>query len=207
MALILLGSALSRRMLNGQFLCWSFMSEVDRIFPPRAEGADVTKAGEKRFIRATSRKRGLASAQTRIVEVVHLRSSKSKPADEPRQRVVARQHAESWPDGFRAKTAAPESIFGVAPVESKPSPPTVHVMAGWDPSPKPPAAIPPPPVDAVAAGGQQPLASRRKAPRAVSRRFADPFADDDTGANCLRCGYLVERAREDRGKMTCSRCG
>jgi hypothetical protein len=183
------------------------MSEIDRVFPPRAEDADVTKAGEKRFIQATSRKRGLASAQTRIVEVVHLRSSKSKPADEPSHRAVARQHAESWLDGLRAKTAAPESIFGVASVGSKPSPPTVHVMAGWDPSPKPPAATPPPPADAVVAGGQQPPAFRRKAPRVVSRRFADPFADDDSGANCLRCGYLVERAREDRGKMTCSRCG
>jgi hypothetical protein len=183
------------------------MSEVDRVFPPRAEEADVVKAGEKRFIQATSRKRGLASAQTRIVEVVHLRSTRSKPADEPRQRVVARQHAESWPDGFRAKTAGPKSTFEAAPFVPEPSPPTVHVMAAWDPSPKPPAATPPPAADAVTAEAQQQPAPQRKAPRAVSRRFADPFADDDSGANCLRCGYLVERAREDCGKMTCSQCG
>jgi hypothetical protein len=139
--------------------------------------------------------------------VVHLRSTRSKRADEPRQRVVARQHAESWPNGFRAKTAAPEPTFNVAPFVPEPSPPTLHVMAAWNPSPKPPAVVPPPPADAVTTEAQQPTASRRRAPRVVSRRFADPFADDDSGANCLRCGYLVEKAREDRGKMTCSQCG
>jgi hypothetical protein len=102
-------------MLNAQFWCWSFMSEVDRVFPPRAEELDVAKAGEKRFIQATSRKRGLGSAQTRTVEVVHLRSTRSKPAGVFRHRVVARQHAESWPDGFRAKTAGPDSTFNAAP--------------------------------------------------------------------------------------------
>jgi hypothetical protein len=139
--------------------------------------------------------------------VVHLRSTRSKPAGVFRHRVVARQHAESWPDGFRAKTAGPDSTFNAAPFTPEPLPPTVHVMAAWDPSPKPPAAVPPPAADSVAVDGQQPPASWRGEPRVVSRRFADPFADDDSGANCLRCGYLVERAREYRSKMTCSRCG
>jgi hypothetical protein len=42
---------------------------------------------------------------------------------------------------------------------------------------------------------------------ARTRRFADPFAADDDCANCLRCGYLVEKARDRRGLMTCSECG
>ncbi|MDO9712800.1 hypothetical protein [Paracraurococcus lichenis] len=42
---------------------------------------------------------------------------------------------------------------------------------------------------------------------ATARRFADPFAMGDDGANCLRCGYLVEAEREGRGLLTCSACG
>jgi hypothetical protein len=81
-------------------------------------------------------------------------------------------------------------------------------MAAWDRSPKPPVDVPlTPTMENAVADASQPRATRAKAQKTVSRRFADPFADDDTGANCLRCGYLVERAREDRGKMTCSRCG
>jgi hypothetical protein len=193
---------------RGNLQCWSFMSEVDRVFPPRTEGTDVTQTGEKRFIQATSRKRGLAPAQTRIVEVVHLRSTRSKPAEEPRRRAVARQHAETWPDGFRAKTAAPQIAFDVALSVPEPAPPTIHVVEGWNPLPTPAVAVSPTPLaNTVTAEVQLPPATRLKARKAVSRRFADPFARDDTGANCLHCGYLVERVREDRGKMTCSQCG
>lgn len=57
----------------------------------------------------------------------------------------------------------------------------------------------------------KPTASPRRQPRVatpkVERRFADPFAAEDTGANCLRCGYLVEPTRERRGLMTCASCG
>jgi hypothetical protein len=81
-------------------------------------------------------------------------------------------------------------------------------MAAWDPSPKPPVDVSLTPTAGNAvADGPQPGATRSKAQKDASRRFADPFADDDSGANCLRCGYLVERAREDCGKMTCSQCG
>jgi hypothetical protein len=44
-------------------------------------------------------------------------------------------------------------------------------------------------------------------PAATVRRVADPFDADDDGANCLRCGYMVEPARERRGLMTCAACG
>ena len=33
------------------------------------------------------------------------------------------------------------------------------------------------------------------------------FSPDDGGANCIRCGYLVEPAREKRGLTTCSGSG
>jgi hypothetical protein len=40
----------------------------------------------------------------------------------------------------------------------------------------------------------------------VARGFADPFANDDDGANCIRCGFLVEAAQESRGMLTCANC-
>lgn len=40
-----------------------------------------------------------------------------------------------------------------------------------------------------------------------ARRFANPFDAGDDGANCMRCGYAIEREREKRGVMTCSECG
>ena len=48
---------------------------------------------------------------------------------------------------------------------------------------------------------------RKQPAMAPARRIADPFDPNDDGANCLRCGYAVERARERRGLMTCAVCG
>ena len=45
------------------------------------------------------------------------------------------------------------------------------------------------------------------APKMTERLFADPFSHDDGGANCMRCGYLVEPVREKRGLVTCLGCG
>jgi len=39
------------------------------------------------------------------------------------------------------------------------------------------------------------------------RRVVDPFDAEDDGANCMRCGYAVEPAREKRGLLTCAHCG
>jgi hypothetical protein len=40
----------------------------------------------------------------------------------------------------------------------------------------------------------------------VGHAFADPFAAEDTGTNCIRCGYLVSPEREKRGLLTCHQC-
>jgi hypothetical protein len=55
--------------------------------------------------------------------------------------------------------------------------------------------------------GRSGLPTRIRTSKSQTRRFADPFDDDESGANCFRCGYLVEQARESRGLMTCSKCG
>jgi hypothetical protein len=51
------------------------------------------------------------------------------------------------------------------------------------------------------------VAPPRPRTRKPERRVADPFDAHDDGANCLRCGYVVEPAREKRGLMTCAACG
>jgi hypothetical protein len=59
----------------------------------------------------------------------------------------------------------------------------------------------------VVARRGRPRIPKAPAPVSTAQRFADPFAADDDGANCLRCGYLVEPARERRGLLTCATCG
>lgn len=50
-----------------------------------------------------------------------------------------------------------------------------------------------------------PKALRRARSGPASRRVADPFDADDGSANCIRCGYAIESAREQRGLMTCAK--
>jgi hypothetical protein len=88
----------------------------------------------------------------------------------------------------------------------------MHVMEAWEPSPRqpetPPVAKPAePPVGTAVVERRKPRISKPNTQMVTPRHFADPFADDDGGANCIRCGHLVERAREKRGLTTCSQCG
>ena len=113
-------------------------------------------------------------------------------------------HAETWPEGFRAKPLLP---LPAPPVTPEPEQPAVHVMPMWSPFPGNLAQ----PVAEHAelhtdAASRKRRVANPRMPKATERFFADPFAEDDTGANCLRCGYLVEPAREKRSLTTCARC-
>jgi hypothetical protein len=82
-------------------------------------------------------------------------------------------------------------------------------MPMWEPSPQQhvsPAELTEPPAETAIADHRKPRVSKPRSLKVAERRFADPFADDDGGANCIRCGYLVEQAREKRGLMTCLKC-
>jgi hypothetical protein len=76
------------------------------------------------------------------------------------------------------------------------------MWAQLPPQPAPPVLKP----DEPRVGSLVARQRRPRAGKAAVRRFADPFSNED-GANCLRCGYLVEPAREKSGLMTCSGCG
>jgi len=119
---------------------------------------------------------------------------------------------EIWPEeGFRAASALPLPQQDMPPVAPEPAQPTVHVMPMWEPSPQQPAqpVVAPAelPIETAVVEPRRPRTAKPKTPKAMARRFADPFANDDTGANCIRCGYLIEQAREKRGLITCSTCG
>jgi hypothetical protein len=74
-------------------------------------------------------------------------------------------------------------------------------MPGWEPLLAPVEPVEP---------AVKPVRNRHRQPRAArpaaERAFADPFAAEDTGTNCIRCGYLVEPEREKRGLLTCNQC-
>ena len=137
-----------------------------------------------------------------MVEVVHRRSGHKAPPTEP-------ETAASWPEGVQghsAPTLPPVEDPAASPV---PAPPVGHLMPGW----KPLLA----PLQPTEPTGKIPAASRSRLrvakperpesqPMSNGRVFADPFAADDTGTNCIRCGYLVSPAREKRGLLTCLQC-
>jgi hypothetical protein len=58
----------------------------------------------------------------------------------------------------------------------------------------------------VVEAGHDPGRPRKQPASAPTRRVADPFNASDDGANCMRCGYAIESAREKRGMMTCLSC-
>lgn len=187
------------------------MSEADRVFP-RKEGQGASSPSvEKRLILSAPRRSGLGAGKSRVVEVVHVRRGKGRPTEESSRPAPWDLRAETWPEGIHPKAALPLPQADVQPAPPEPAQPTVHVMPMWEPSPQqsaPPVAEPiEPPAETAVAEHRKPRTSKPPAAKTRARPFADPFADDDNGANCIRCGYLVEQGREKRGFMTCLKCG
>jgi hypothetical protein len=178
------------------------MSEIDRVFSRfRDEKAPTTDRRETRSVP----QRGTRGSRT--VEVVHVRSgAPGRAADQagPRSSGV---RAASWADGFPARDAPPAFPDAPKPAAATPTAPTFHVMPARSPSVPAAEAAPavpdPRPDIAVRRGRGRP---RKTTALATARRIADPFDPTDEGANCLRCGYVVEPAREKRGLMTCEQC-
>ena len=185
------------------------MSEADRVFPARKRQGFQPAASEQRLIQGRPRRGEMGSGQTRVVEVVHIRRDRAQSGT-PSRTDPSSAHAETWLEGFRAKPAQQPPAPDIPEAVPASVQPTVHVMPMWKPSSPQPAepAVPPDATAAatVVAGRGRPRIPKAPASQRTVRRFADPFADED-GANCIRCGYLVEPAREKRGLLTCSVCG
>lgn len=181
------------------------MSDIDRVFAQL--GGKRSSDGDQRELRRIPRKGNAAGS--RVVEVVRLPAKGAPSPGGASRQTDHRLRAATWDDGFPAKSAPSSSLFSPPPAADAPPPvappvvaPVVHVMPGWAPSSVEPETRPAP-----AAEAKPRVARTRRTTPAVSRRVADPFDAADDVANCLRCGYVVEPARERRGLMTCAACG
>ena len=179
------------------------MSDADRLFSHSGQRRSRTAPAETRFIVKAPRRGGLGTGQSRVVEVVHLRSSQARPRQADAGLDLRHAHAETWPEGLRTKPVPlplPQDITPAAPTSQ---PPVGHVLTRWTPTPPLVAQLAAEPVapapEPVAVPSRRPRATKRCPASATQRRFADPFARHDDGTNCLRCGYLVEPARAKRG--------
>lgn len=173
------------------------MDDKDRVFSRFKN--DGPEASDRREMLTISRRAGTSGS--RVVEVVHVRSGGALK-DRPR-RVDTHVRAASWDDGFPAKQAAAPGVF-VAPAPAAAPAPTAHLMPAWEPAAAEETPPPPPTPRTEGQGRGRPRKARTDAP---PRHVADPFDALDDGANCMRCGYAIETAREQRGLMTCSACG
>lgn len=184
------------------------MSDANRVFLHQSKR--TTSSSQTRHIVTAPRKNGSGTISSRVVEVVHVARRSSGPGKDQPSSTPWNAHVEAWPDGFRAKPPAPALPQETQPTASYIPPPTVHVMPAWEPSVQQPAPTAAEPVlgpnSTQAVEGLTRHDAKPRSPKMAVRRFADPFADSDDGANCIRCGYLVERAREARGLWTCSKC-
>ena len=169
------------------------MSDIDEVFPPRGGKDGRAPRGEQRIISTTNRKSGLS----RSIQVVQL-SRRGLASGDDRAAIGG-----SGPPGepshfeYEAKPKPSPTLFDMQPSPTpKPLPQVGHIVERTPRLLVPLVAQP------------EPVAPRKARGRPRRERtFADPFAADESGANCFRCGYLVEAAREKRGKLTCAACG
>jgi len=181
------------------------MDDIDRVFARFKD--DNPEPTNRRETLSIPRRNGAAGSRT--VEVVHLRSG-TGTKDRP-QRLDPRVRAASWDGGLLAQRPAATPVLP-APVAAVATPPATHVMPAWEPAATKEASSAP--ASEKVAGAPDATARRGRGrprkevfPTPPARHVADPFDSSDDGANCMRCGYAIEAARERRGLMTCGACG
>ncbi len=181
---------------------WSRMSEADRVFSRMTTPGSLPSPEDKQFLHVTSRRRGATAGQSRVVEVVHRRSGHMAPSAEPAR-------AATWPEELQGRSASTLPLAEAPAATPVPAPQVGHLMPGWEPLLPPLQPTEPACKSPAATRPQRRVAKPGRSenqPVSPGRAFADPFAADDSGTNCIRCGYLVSPAREKRGLMTCMQC-
>ncbi len=206
------------------------MDDKDYVF---ARFKDDKLASANRRETLTIPRRAGASG-SRVVEVVHVRSG-GAVKDRP-QRKDHYVRAATWDGGFPTKQT-PRVSMPIEPAAPDAAEPVTHVMPAWAPAtaeidaapaeglgaeprrgrgrPRKQLSFGPGATTAGAARAEEADVSpnrgsvrpREQPVSIATRRVADPFNPSDDGANCMRCGYAVELAREKRGLMTCAACG
>jgi hypothetical protein len=195
------------------------MADIDHVF---ARFHDDHAAPQPQRELLSIPRRGTSSG-SRTVEVVHVRSGASSKSQDQRPRESGLRSA-TWAEGFPTKPA-PNRLPVELSAPTEPPQPAVHVMPMWEPAHADPEPTQPESkrrgrprkvvnemaLIATDPHAPPPEAKRRGRPRKIAsetaRVAADPFDPNDGGTNCLRCGCLVQPAREKRGLMTCGSCG
>lgn len=181
------------------------MDDKDRVFARFKD--DKPEASNRRELLTIPRRTGASGS--RVVEVVHIRSG-GAIKDRPRK-IDTYVRAASWDGGFQAKQPVATPLLP-APVAAAATTPTTHVMPAWEPAATKEASLAPGSLKVAEAPDVAARHSRGRPRKEVStpplpRRVADPFDASDDGANCMRCGYAIEPAREKHGLTTCLACG
>src|SRR3954453_6482158 len=83
------------------------MSEADRVFPYQEGEGTPSSSTVKRLILSAPRRSGFGAGKSRVVEVVHVQRGKSRPVANGSRPVAWNVRAETWPEGFRAKSSVP----------------------------------------------------------------------------------------------------
>lgn len=176
------------------------MDDKDRVFARFKD--DKPEASDRRELLTIPRRAGASGS--RVVEVVHVRSGGA--IRDQSLRVDTHVRAASWDGGFPAKRPVVAPVL-VDAVTVEAATPTAHVMPAWEPTAAgAKAALSAPTQEPVAAAHQGRGRPRKLTASTPARRVADPFDGSDDGANCMRCGFVIEPAREKRGRLTCSAC-
>lgn len=173
------------------------MADIDHVFA-RFHDNHVSSPHPQRELLSIPRKG--SSNSSRTVEVVHVRSGLLTKSEQRPKPASAREAARF--DEFPAKRDHGLAQAEAAAPPKMPQQPTVHIMPMWQPSETEATAD----ASTVAKAEDQLRVRGRGRPPKASSSSADPFNADDDGANCMRCGYVVEAAREKRGMMTCAKC-
>lgn len=178
------------------------MDDKDHVFSRFKD--DKPAASDRRETLSIPR-RGSAMG-SRAVEVVHMRSSAAPTGKGQPRRLTITDRAATWENGFPARPPAQLPAMPGAETPARAEPVT-HVMPMWAPTAAAAEVATPVRDEAPVAAAVSTEEASHARTRKSARRVADPFDASDDAANCIRCGYAIEAAREKRGLMTCSECG
>lgn len=185
------------------------MTDKDHVFS-RFRDEGPSSSNDRREQRIIPRRGGKPGS--RVVEVVVVRSGGAiKPNRKSPGHGAPGLRAATWESGFPAKETARSPVPDDVPpdaMQDVPAPQIGHVMPVWERRETTEENRPTTSVrTATSRVKRATAAAAGSATPAAQRRVADSFDAHDDGANCLRCGYLIEPERDRQGLMTCAACG
>ena len=143
------------------------MSEADRVFARRTTPGSLPAPEAKQFLHVTSRRRGATAGQSRVVEVVHRRSSRTPLPTEPASAPAPSAQAVTSSEEIQGR-AVPRLPPGEhAAASPAPIAQVGHLMPGWEPL-LPPLEATEPAAEVQASARPQRRMTKPKPPKSQS---------------------------------------